>query len=83
MIDSLIKTPVRYFDENPSGRILNRFTSDMGLMDLVWFYILSDALGGMFHLLNCFLFIVIINVWILIPSSIILVILIKWVKYNK
>lgn len=33
MLDTIIHAPVRFFDINPSGRILNRFTKDIGFMD--------------------------------------------------
>ncbi|XP_048515444.1 ATP-binding cassette sub-family C member 4-like isoform X2 [Athalia rosae] len=33
MFRSLIRTSMRFFDTNPSGRILNRFSKDMGAVD--------------------------------------------------
>ena len=33
MISSVVFSPTSFFDRNPTGRILNRFTSDMGSMD--------------------------------------------------
>ena len=33
MIQSLAKAPVSYFDTNPSGRIINRFSNDLVLAD--------------------------------------------------
>ena len=83
MVDSLIKSPVRYFDENPSGRILNRFTSDAGLMDLAMINLVSDSIEGTFYMLNLLIFIIIMNFWLIIPSAFILFIMIKWTTYNK
>lgn len=33
MFYTLIRTPMRFFDTNPSGRILNRFSRDIGAID--------------------------------------------------
>lgn len=33
MFSGLISTPMRFFDTNPSGRIMNRFSKDMGSTD--------------------------------------------------
>jgi len=33
MLKSLIQAPPVYFEKTPSGRILNRFSNDLGIMD--------------------------------------------------
>ncbi|KAK3084802.1 hypothetical protein FSP39_019339 [Pinctada imbricata] len=33
MLGTILHVPMRYFDVNPSGRIMNRFSSDMGQID--------------------------------------------------
>ncbi|XP_076004927.1 ATP-binding cassette sub-family C member 4-like [Genypterus blacodes] len=33
MFSAILRTPVRFFDINPIGRILNRFSKDIGLLD--------------------------------------------------
>lgn len=33
MIDNIVQCPMRFFDANPIGRIINRFSSDMGVID--------------------------------------------------
>jgi ATP-binding cassette subfamily C (CFTR/MRP) protein 4 len=83
MFESLIRTPVRYFDENPSGRILNRFTSDAGVMDLTMNYVLLDAIEGSVYLFNLLIFIIIMNYWISIPAVFILAGMVIWIYYNK
>ena len=61
MIDSLIRSPVVYFDKTPSGRILNRFTSDMSLMDSQMGFVLIDSIEGPSYCLNLFITIFIFN----------------------
>ncbi|XP_039260712.2 ATP-binding cassette sub-family C member 4-like isoform X1 [Styela clava] len=33
MFQAILRAPIRFFDTNPSGRILNRFSKDMGQID--------------------------------------------------
>lgn len=44
MFRGLISTTMKFFDENPVGRITNRFTKDLGSVDEVLPRILFDAL---------------------------------------
>ena len=43
-ITGIIKSPIRFFDQNPSGRILNRFSKDMAQMDELLPVALEDAI---------------------------------------
>ena len=42
MLERLLRSPVGFFDSNPVGRILNRFSKDIGVVDLI-IYDLTDA----------------------------------------
>ncbi|XP_060517421.1 probable multidrug resistance-associated protein lethal(2)03659 isoform X2 [Cylas formicarius] len=44
MFHCLLKTPMRFFDINPSGRVLNRFSKDMGAIDEALPRVLIDAI---------------------------------------
>lgn len=51
ILESVVRAPVHFFDTNPSGRICNRFSKDIGLMDemlFAAFYDLFDVFWIMF-----------------------------------
>lgn len=45
IFNKLLTAPMRFFDTNPSGRVLNRFSKDMGAIDEVLPRVLMDAVG--------------------------------------
>ncbi|CAH0557993.1 unnamed protein product [Brassicogethes aeneus] len=44
MFNCLLKAPMRFFDTNPSGRVLNRFSKDMGAIDELLPRVMIEAL---------------------------------------
>lgn len=44
MFNCLLKAPMRFFDTNPSGRVLNRFSKDTGAMDEILPRVLNEAI---------------------------------------
>ena len=48
MLEAVVRTTVHFFDTNPSGRICNRFSKDIGLMD-------EKLFAAFFDLLDIFL----------------------------
>lgn len=44
MFHSILIAPMRFFDTNPTGRILNRFSRDMGVIDEILPRISMDAI---------------------------------------
>ncbi|CAC5426428.1 ABCC9 [Mytilus coruscus] len=48
MLDTILHVPGRFFDTNPSGRIINRFSNDMGQVDQKLPNILDNFLGCLF-----------------------------------
>lgn len=51
MVESVLQTKLKFFEENTNGRILNRFSKDVGVLDkIVFTYLdLTDVFPTLFH----------------------------------
>ena len=51
MVESVLKTKLKFFEENTNGRILNRFSKDVGVLDnIVYTYLdLTDVIFFILH----------------------------------
>lgn len=58
MVNSVLQAPVLFFDTNPAGRILNRFSEDIGWLD--------ELLPKVFH--TAIQFMLLLGISALIPS---------------
>ncbi|XP_032455224.1 multidrug resistance-associated protein 4-like isoform X1 [Nasonia vitripennis] len=67
MFASLIRTPLRFFDVNPAGRILNRFTKDVYSIDESLPKVGFDAIDNLFSCVAIILPILIVNWWNVFP----------------
>ncbi|KAK5829384.1 P-loop containing nucleoside triphosphate hydrolase protein [Linnemannia elongata] len=72
MLDALMRTSIDFFHANPHGRVLNRFSKDMALIDELLPYVFFDATQIGFMLLGSVVTVCIVNPWILIAVPIIL-----------
>ena len=81
MTKAVMKAPVLFFDTNPAGRILNRFSKDVGVMD--------DILPGqfLFAIQLCLYFFTaailsaVVNVWLFITCAPLTVLFMYLAKY--
>ena len=60
----LQKLPVRYFDSNPTGEIMSRFTNDIDNIDVMLNNSLTSLVSGAITLIGTFVFMITTN-WIL------------------
>nr|XP_039260577.1 multidrug resistance-associated protein 4-like [Styela clava] len=66
MFQSLLNAPIRFFDINPAGRILNRFSKDIGLIDERLPVVFHDFLFMLFLLVSVVVMVTIINYFVII-----------------
>ncbi|XP_030057237.1 ATP-binding cassette sub-family C member 4 [Microcaecilia unicolor] len=69
MFRSLLKAPVLFFDRNPIGRILNRFSKDIGQLDNLLPYTFLDFLQILLQIFGVVFVAVAIIPWILVPLT--------------
>lgn len=70
MFNGVVNTTMRFFDTNPSGRILNRFSKDMGAVDEWLPKVVLDAGQIVLSLLGAVVVAVIVDYMFIIPIAV-------------
>lgn len=71
MFSSLVRAKIRFFDENPSGRVMNRFTKDLGSMDEILPPTMLEMLIMAGQLMGAVVVIVVSNYYMAPPAVIV------------
>ncbi|RZB39259.1 ABC tran domain containing protein, partial [Asbolus verrucosus] len=74
MLAKVIRATVTFFHNHSSGRILNRFSKDIGIVDEVIPLMLTDTITLCLTLIGTILLISVLNYWLIIPAIVMLVI---------
>ncbi|XP_018392361.1 PREDICTED: probable multidrug resistance-associated protein lethal(2)03659 isoform X2 [Cyphomyrmex costatus] len=69
MFHSISRATMRFFNINTSGRILNRFSKDMGGVDEILPALCIDSIQINLWMLGIIVLVAISNVWLLIPTA--------------
>ncbi|XP_075896037.1 ATP-binding cassette sub-family C member 4-like isoform X2 [Nelusetta ayraudi] len=67
MFSAILRTPVRFFDVNPIGRILNRFSKDIGYLDSLLPWTFVDFIQVFLQVVGVIAVATVIIPWILVP----------------
>ncbi|XP_029460595.1 multidrug resistance-associated protein 4 [Rhinatrema bivittatum] len=81
MFEALLKAPVLFFDRNPIGRILNRFSKDIGHLDDLLPLTFLDFLQTLLQIVCVIAVAVAIIPWILIPLTPLMIVFIFLRRY--
>ncbi|XP_005190478.1 probable multidrug resistance-associated protein lethal(2)03659 [Musca domestica] len=74
MFVSVTRTSMYFFNTNPSGRILNRFSKDMGQVDEILPQVMMDVIQIFLALLGIVIVLAIVNPWYILATVIMFVI---------
>ncbi|KAM3955592.1 putative multidrug resistance-associated protein lethal(2)03659 [Aphomia sociella] len=69
MFRGVTNAPMWFFHHNPSGRILNRFSKDMGQVDTLLPVALVDCLGFILEVISILVVVCLVNWWLLVPTG--------------
>jgi len=76
MVRKVLRSFVLFFDSNPVGRILTRFSKDMIVIDLIMIPIIIILTQGIFRALSVGITVAVFNPYLLIVIAIALVLMI-------
>jgi ATP-binding cassette, subfamily C (CFTR/MRP), member 4 len=83
MVDSIIRYPSRFFDVNPSGILINKFSTDLGVIDNNIVFCLWESVEGPIMLISALANLCQINLYFLIPTVILSTIAIVFLLYSR
>ncbi|XP_018570688.1 probable multidrug resistance-associated protein lethal(2)03659 [Anoplophora glabripennis] len=69
----IIRATMRFYNLNPSGRILNRFSKDLGTIDEYIPSVMIDVIEIALLLLGVIILSSIVNPWLLLPSTVVMI----------
>ena len=73
MLRSIIGTPMHFFNTNPSGRIMNRFSKDIGFLDEQLPFVFYEFWSYMAYFIGVAIGVCITNYFMIIPFSLLAV----------
>ncbi|XP_068628985.1 ATP-binding cassette subfamily C member 4-like [Battus philenor] len=69
MFSNILAATMRFFDTNPSGRILNRFSKDMGIVDEILPRMILDSMQVFMVMIGILVMVAIVNPYMLLTTA--------------
>jgi ATP-binding cassette subfamily C (CFTR/MRP) protein 4 len=83
MIHGLVRSPSFFFDITPTGRLNNKFSNDLGILDNMLMFVLTDAVEGTIICIVLLINVFSINLYFIIPGVITIIFVILFFMYCK
>jgi ATP-binding cassette subfamily C (CFTR/MRP) protein 4 len=74
LLTQVIYQPMMFFNQHSSGRILNRFSNDIGLIDELMPLAIANVTTAFLSVMGTFILISVLNYWMILPSIVQIVI---------
>jgi len=83
MTEKVLRAKILFFDSNPIGRIIARFSKDIAVLDMVIPVTTVFVIQGLFRALTVSITVIVINPYLLIPVAVCVVLMIFILKQGK
>lgn len=77
LFEKMQKLPVKYFDSNPTGELMSRYTNDIDNIDVMLNNSLTSIVSGVITLIGTFVIMLLTNVWLTLITIVFIPIFIK------
>ena len=75
MVTKVLRASILFFDSNPVGRVLTRFSKDMAILDSLMPTVCVFATFGIFRSLTVMLVVIILNPWLALVIALVIILM--------